>query len=35
MLRLFTMGASEISEKFIMVSNELCVQLRVEKAMEW
>jgi hypothetical protein len=34
MLRLFTMGASETSEKFTMVSDELYVQLRVEKAME-
>jgi hypothetical protein len=35
MLRLFTMGVSETSEKFTMVSDELCVQLRAEKAVEW
>jgi hypothetical protein len=34
MLRLFTMGASEISEKFTMVSGELCVQLKAEKGEE-
>jgi hypothetical protein len=35
MLRLFTMGASETSEKFTIVSDKLCMQLRAEKAMEW
>jgi hypothetical protein len=35
MLRLFTMGMSETSEKFTMVSDELYVQLRAEKAVEW
>jgi hypothetical protein len=34
MLRLFTIGASKMSEKFTMVSDELCVQLRAEKAVE-
>jgi hypothetical protein len=34
MLRLFTMGASKRSEKFTMVSDELCMQLKAEKAME-
>jgi hypothetical protein len=35
MLRLFTMGASETSEKFTIVNGELCMQLKAEKAVEW
>jgi hypothetical protein len=34
MLRLFTMGTSETSEKFTMVSDELCMQLKAKKAVE-
>jgi hypothetical protein len=34
MLKLFTMGMSEMSEKFTIVSDELCMQLKAEKAME-
>jgi hypothetical protein len=34
MLRLFIMGASEISKKFTMISNKLCMQLKAKKAVE-
>jgi hypothetical protein len=35
MLRLFTIGASEMSMKFTIVSNELCIQLKAKKVVEW
>jgi hypothetical protein len=34
MLRLFTIGTSEMSEKFTIVSNELCIQLKAKKVVE-
>jgi hypothetical protein len=34
MLKLFTMGTSEMSEKFTIVSDKLCMQLKAEKAVE-
>jgi hypothetical protein len=35
MLSLFTMGASEMSEKFTMMSDKLWMQLKAKKAVEW
>jgi hypothetical protein len=34
MLRLFMMGVSETSEKFTMMSDELCMQLKAKKAVK-